>query len=646
MTFIETTQDRGKLVELIQKAQDQVLYPTGKQQSLGQPPAAPEVFSPNTIRLDLSIPDCAPLHFVDLPGVIATVSKDQPEYYVNLVKSLAEIHARNENNIILLTLPTNYDTSNSNSYSIIQRQDAQSRTMAVFTKADLCRDEERDDVLRRYFGEGGHAEEEEEFEYGNHIVMLRDTAGSVERVKEAEQKFFSESPWNSLSDATKKCLGVAALSDRIRDILFSKTAENLPANLDQIRARAIVIQAELDDMPAPPDMTALPYDLRAYMSNFETNMRQLFNQPSEASSARSTLIDCMAKFDEKVQKNSKPTLKVKTAFEVKSQEKARREAAGEGSGAGVIEHDNSVNNGIPATPAKSEITLKHTGSHCFHLERVRQINKDHNSTCSPGDIEPKAVLAMQRLAVANWDKLLNDFMREVKIAVKSEVSHCVHATFAPIEHLPAYKRICEITDGYLNAVMNQEGGRLQSLCDSERSHPLTFDDTNSKTRQSYDFLRQKRDEVRLEVEKDVRRAANLTHKPKSKEPTMADLGVDEWDLEVQMVAKTRAYFEVASRRFVDTICLNIFAQLVPRCEADLANHVKNEIGLNNIAENRAFLAEIMTEDPEREALRRTKNSELERLKTGYEYINTVLETLQRQSGGTVQFMDLDSSPIF
>lgn len=630
---LRTIHDSNELCDLIDAAQKLLLNPTRDRSRALELQAAeepPEKFSPNTIRLDISARDWPNLSFVDLPGVIQSAGRG-PEYYVQLVASLARTYARDENNIIMLTLPINHDVSNSKSYSIIQQENAQSRTIAVFTKVDLAREEERQDCLDRYFSD----EAEEEFEYGHQVVML---ASGVSRdgFTTTEDDFFSKQPWSDLSDIVRRRLGVRNLTALLRQILFQKTSETLPGNLEKIQERLAQVQASLDAMPEPPDNRELPYQLREQIHIFEGNIRQLFtsHRDHEAScaSSRNKLMQLMQAFSNRVSAD-RPTMIIKTEAEAEQLARAERVLL-EGSNADPVALDSSDSDLIPQTMSKpvqkSPQKAKNSTSRIqrFRLEEIRYLNEQHYQSSVPGEIEPTAVEAMHRMSVQHWDMTFREFMSEVSGLVHDEVLRCVSSTFSRQKHLSLYARVEELVREHLDLVIQGEWTSLERLCDAERKHPLTFNIASVKRceMESLTQRREKRAEARLDVGRAVQRAQNIGKK-KIKELSPDDLESDPWDIEVQMAARTRAYYEVASHRFVDSVCQQIFVHLIPRCQSDLVRCIKENLGLNDIPRNRDRIVILMTEDSEREARRARLSSEKKRLEEGHAYIAGVLGTV-------------------
>ncbi|KAK5946769.1 hypothetical protein PMZ80_000912 [Knufia obscura] len=641
VTTIRTTEDAKELCALIDVAQRLLLNPSRDRGSLVDievPSDKLEKFSPNTIRVDISAGEWPNLSFIDLPGVIQTPGRGQPEYYVDVVTSLARTYAKDDNNVIMLTLPINHDVSNSKSYSIIQQENAQSRAIAIFTKVDLAREEERRDCLDKYFGD----EAEEEFEYGHQMVMLASGPGLE---IETEDMFFSKQPWSRLPQAVQQRLGVRNLTGLLRRILFQKTSETLPGNLQKIQVRLGEVRDKLDAMPEPPDALELPYQLREQIHVFEGNIKQLFTSSQDttatSSSSRNKLVQSMQRFGSRISKG-KPTMLRKTDAESEKLSRAERSLR-EGSSVDPVSIDTDSESGRPAMtsflPKQSprKANKADTRVQCFRLEEIRHMNHERYQSSVPGEIEPTAVEQMHRMSIQYWGITFKEFMSEVSKLVHKEVLQCVLNTFGNQRHLALYAQVEALTREYLDDVVQSEWTHLDRLCDAEQKHPLTFntDSVKESEMESLTQLREKRAEARLKIARAIQKSQNAGKK-KVKEVTLEDLGPDPWDVEVKMAAKTKAYYDVASHRFVDSVCQQVFAHLVPRCQGALVQYIKQHLGLNDIPRNRTRIVALMSEDAAREAYRAQMISEMERLNEGHAYIASVLGTVNgpRISDGT------------
>ena len=460
------------------------------------------------------------------------------------------------------------------------------------------------------------------------MVMLASDSG-VETTS-SEEDFFSQPPWSRLPEPTRRRFGVRNLTGVLRSILFQKTSETLPTNLQQIQTRLAQVKDQLDKMPEPPDAVELPYQLREQVYVFEGNIRQLFTsyQDSATSSSRSKLIQLMQVFSNRIS-SDKPTMVIKTEVESDKLSKAER-CQREGSVADPVNIESDSGSApqatfksLPQSPQKSR--KRDSRVQRFRLEEIRELNQRHYQSSVPGEIEPAAVEEMHRMSVQYWGTTFKSFMLEVSRLIHAEVIGCVLNTFGRQKHLSLYAKVEEIAEDYLDKLVQTEWTYLDRLCDAKKKYPLTFDTVGIKNAEmeSLTQRREKRAEARLHIARAIQKHQNAGKK-KVKEVCLEDLGPDPWDVEVQMAAKTRAYYDVASHRFVDGISQQIFAHLVLQCQEGLVSHIKTNLGLNDIPRNRARIVALMAEDTEREAYRARLISQLERLNEGHAYIASVL----------------------
>lgn len=615
-TRIGTTQDRNKVDDLINLAQKVVLNPGYDIEELlngSSPVTELERFSPNTIRFDISAPGWSNLSFVDLPGIISHAGRDQPEYYVKLVENLAQGYAQDENNIILLTLPLNHHEDNSNSYRITAKARVHSRTVAVFTKPDLADQDQLDRCFKKYFGE----EIEEEFGYGQHIVML----GGAKK----EDDFFARGQWPTLPQHMQDSLGVANLTDRIRGILFEQTRKTLPENLISIRTRLQQINHELQDLPPPPDAAALPWQLREQFLSFEKNARLLFAHGSES---RQFLNKRMQNFSTEIAKDE-PKLKYKTKREIELSEDAESRLR-EASLSPVVElDDDDADSGSDSkTPKKTTPAEKRF--YCFDLVEIYRLNKKLYNSNVPVEIAPNAVEEMNRMGVQYWDKSVADFIVSTSKLVTQQIRKCVEEEFGRQKHLPLYRAVMIHAETYASDILEESNRSLKKMCSTEKDTPFTLDHKRLSALEKAIFKErlEKRLETRLAVERAVQKADHIGQKGKLKQIDESALEPDQYEQELLMSAKAAAYYRLASKRFIDNVCQCILTDLVPKLHNTMTPFILGKLGLENMHNaDQDRIADLMSEDPEREAQRRRLVREEANLKSGHDYIREVLETI-------------------
>ncbi|KAK5077990.1 hypothetical protein LTR64_003606 [Lithohypha guttulata] len=634
-SLIKVTQDRNELCQLIEGAQKLILNPERESNSLADISTLKndaERFSPNTIRLDICASGWPNLSFVDSPGVISTAGRGQPRFSVALVENIATEHAKDPNNIILLTLPMTHDFDNSRSFGIVETHNTHARTIAVFTKVDLARQEERDNCLSKYFQADG---EEEEFGYGQHIVML----GSGD-----EDKFFQQQPWCSLAEDVQSRLGTRNLVERIREILFEQTRKGLPENLRSIRYRLTQVYRLLQTLPAPPNTTELPYKLQQQFSDFEKGVQSMFQTGSVS---RSRLKSLMVGFARTIEE-TKPTSSFIAEDEATELEEATKQLS-EVSSCEVgndIKRDEAI--GAQAAGKKVKAKLR---AYDFELNEIYGVNSDKCHSDTPGLIEPQAIDEMYKMSVQHWSRALDTFIQQVCQLVSHKARECVSTTFGNQKHLPLYQSVLSATDKCIDETFKEEEVFLKRKCKAEKETLFTLDETsfNKYEQKAVKESRQARIEARLKVENTAQEAAFVGRKGKPKPMDEGSLGVDEWDLEIQMFAKVTAHYVLASKRLIDSICQDILTSLIPRLQRELVGFVTCRIGLDNtdVERKSATIAELMCEDHEREAKRQRLLREQKSLEEGYRHICRVLGSVSTDSDagfevlGLEEAMDLD-----
>lgn len=623
---IKVSNSREEVCKLISYAQDQLLHPLRAHHTNFDPDASydepSERFSPNIIRLDISQGGWPNLSFVDLPGVIQNAGMNQPDYYVHVVKALAEKYAMDDNNIIILTLPINHDVSNSGSYNIASTN-APDRTIAVFTKVDIAREQEREDVLRQYFEPMGTSTR---FALGNHIVML---ANSAEMTSEesctAEEEFFNDAPWKTLP-YLKGRLGIVHLQDHLRQVLFQKTAEALPSNLDAIRSRIRQVRVALDNMPDPPDLHEIPYQLKSLLQTYGIHLRNLFT----SGVSRSKLLEIMDEFRLQIATN-RPTVNLWSETERLQKIEAER-AGSESMPVNIDSEPDTANRSNRRTESNTGRTgdraKTKTLHHRFQLDEIRAINKNYSTSNIPGETEPKALEELDKLSVKNFRNALQAFQESVEVVVQQYLTDSISEAFVHNKHLALYNELHAITRKHLDEILCDNELALHTFCTTELLFPFTLDKERfDNAKEKYIVKhREARFNARATLAKVLKAASDTSKgKQKSKASDEAELRaeLDEWDNEIQMSAKTRAYYDIASTRFVDNICQHVLMYLVPGCHR-LADRIEMELGLKDIPANRERIAALMSEDQEREHERKRLRIEEQKLRNGLEQIEQVL----------------------
>lgn len=608
---IAIIENHEELLDTIKQAEEYVLTP--RDEKAASVADTLETFSPNIIKIDVYC-NSPNLSFVDLPGVIQTATTSDgrplPKYNVDVVKSLATQYARDTNNIMLLMLPMNHDTANIASFGIIRDERAQSRTVAVFTKPDCVLEEQQEKCLKEKFVDGRTLEF-----MAHHMVMLG------EKKDFTEEEFFLRQPFGNLSNSVKQQFSVGKLTERLRDFLFIKIKETLPTNLQKIKSELIRVDQQLQAMPAPPDAMELPYQLREQLFKFEAVIKATFAQSGQGQpglSTRSQILRLMHEFADKIRATG-PKLTLLTAEELKKKKKINKQKSSDRE---KDEDDADSVHGGSAT-GTANVRTYHTK---FTLEGIRAINNRYMKNSIPGNIEAEAVDEMIKMSVGHWKEICGQFIAVIRQVIETHVHEAIQSNFLHQVHLPLYKEIENLSETFAEDVFAEEKKQLELVCDAEQAYPFTLDHQRMSELEAAAFQvrKDKRNAERLGFQNEDVSATPTKKKQLSTDQVGKELEGDKWLTEVQMASRARAYYDLAATRFSDNICQLMNARLIPCCENDLVPFLKTQLGLDAINENRDKIAVLMSEDPEREALRARLQKLLARLQEGHTFISETL----------------------
>ncbi|KAJ7234502.1 P-loop containing nucleoside triphosphate hydrolase protein [Mycena haematopus] len=207
--FGETIWDKSAVEDRIRKAQRAILNPS-------RPPRG-------------FLDDVADLSFVDLPGLIASVSRGGNERDIAMVENLVSSYISKPSCVILLTVACETDFENQGAHHLTKKYDPEGkRTIGVLTKPDRIPrgDEENWLPLIR---------NEQETLENNWYCVKQPSSQDIkqgitwEDARARENDFFSLTPpWSELDPLYQKYLRTSNLIDRLSSILSDLISKRLP----------------------------------------------------------------------------------------------------------------------------------------------------------------------------------------------------------------------------------------------------------------------------------------------------------------------------------------------------------------------------------------------------------------------------------
>ncbi|KAJ7813927.1 P-loop containing nucleoside triphosphate hydrolase protein [Mycena olivaceomarginata] len=234
--FGEPIFDKSGVEDRIRRAQRAILNPSKPPRTFLEEDEedVPEVsFSTNYISLQISGPDVADLSFVDLPGLIASVSRGGNERDIAMVESLVTSYISKPSCVILLTVACETDFENQGAHHLTKKYDPEGkRTIGVLTKPDRIPRGDEESWLP--------------------LIHLKQGV-TWEEARARENDFFTLTPpWSGLDPMYQKYLRTSNLIGRLSSILSDLISKRLPQIQTELENTIQKTRAGLQKLPKPP----------------------------------------------------------------------------------------------------------------------------------------------------------------------------------------------------------------------------------------------------------------------------------------------------------------------------------------------------------------------------------------------------------
>ncbi|KAK7036327.1 P-loop containing nucleoside triphosphate hydrolase protein [Favolaschia claudopus] len=300
--------DKSQVEDRIRRAQRAILSPNKPPHSFltddGNSPTELS-FSTNYISLQISGPKVADLSFVDLPGLIASVStKSGNEADIAMVENLVTSYISKPNCIILLTVACETDFENQGSHHLTKRHDPQGkRTIGVLTKPDRIPTGDEDNWLALIRNERDALE-------NNWYCVKQPSSQDLKEgitwssARAREQEFFSsKSPWAELDPVYQPYLGTPNLVQRLSSILSDLISKRLPQIQVELELAIQQTRASLELLPQPPSDDAV-LEITTLVHSFTRELDQMIEGVPHADGLIQTLRPAQEEFRRNIRRTA------------------------------------------------------------------------------------------------------------------------------------------------------------------------------------------------------------------------------------------------------------------------------------------------------------------------------------------------------
>lgn len=210
-----------------------------------------KIFSTDVLRIELTSPNQPNLTIVDLPGLFGASDKNQSDEDLDLVQDLVTGYMKQRRSVILAVVAADNAFANQPVTKFAREIDPQgTRTLGLITKPDK--------IDRGSDNEGYYVElaqnQNVKLTLGWHVLRNKgyDTLDDTQEQRDKREKaFFADSVWSCLEPSQ---LGVEALRERLREVLWNQIRQGLPGVKTDVRAGIQDTNAKLARLGASRDL--------------------------------------------------------------------------------------------------------------------------------------------------------------------------------------------------------------------------------------------------------------------------------------------------------------------------------------------------------------------------------------------------------
>lgn len=596
-------------------------------------------FSPNIVRIDISQPGLPTLNFYDLPGIISQAETDEEAYTVPLVKNLVAEYVKQPGCLILVTCDLSNDIANSTAASLAREHNATDRCIGVLTKPDLLPQGTPDkglmDVLDGKRFRLGHKYfvvknlDKNEIKQG---YTYKDA-----RTREAE--FFKTGRWATTLRHFRPRFGTLNLQTYLSKELARQTLDNVPRIYEQIETRLSEVEEELAGIPEIPSHSAVR-TVSDVLQSFSANVRLEIEGEHEHTEWRNTwegiqkaLSECLAAMkptmpvsgdlDRGVFISTLPGRSAKDCIVIESdgedddgdsrmrympETPSKKRKLEEGTPApspfktpvkSLPKSSKGTTTGTPARTPTKHAGLARTAKASqpadfeqlrkrFILDQVMQDVNQKSKSKVPGQIHPKVKEAMMLSAFQHWQQPIDVFFDALRRSLTGRMRHLLDQHFQKWQDSEMYRNAWTIVEEVLRNNFDEQQNTMavEALSDEFEGPYIFFQDQFNRERAVViENYRQHRQKARFklyikEAEEHIGRelSQNEQDKVRKDDHKMSLIKEEPYANEIDLIADITSYYNLASRRLHDKICMRIESKFFKQLRTQLRKELED--GLN------------------------------------------------------------------
>ncbi|KZT61042.1 hypothetical protein CALCODRAFT_428450 [Calocera cornea HHB12733] len=571
-------------------------------------------FSKNIVCIEVSGPLLTDLTFVDLPGIIQHHPTDSN--LVELIKSMTREYISDPSALILCTITMKDDPENQAALGEAKIADPEgTRTIGVLTKPDTLQSQEEEQWLSVLKNEGRHR-----LKLGYYITKQPAQVEVEQRVafdtaRQNEQEFFKNvKPWCNLPGRVSENVGTPRLTAMLSQLLSGLIRKSLPDIDTKIRQFMQEvdegIQALASVVSAHPvaDIILLCERFRSELDHYTSG------SPG---------------YEKLVQENYTV---------LRSFQKDIRNTAPQFIPYTAREHKRNISYVEPLDIVE-DWANKEDGD-TYHLETLFTLCSAKTREL-PFNVPYAVKVQMMLLPIKRWKDLANACFTSIHPQIGSLIEGILHSIFGGYDQTLLLERVKGIVFRQLNVLVTDTKGALELLFDMEDQGTLTLNDfyyssTRSKLIAHYHEVRRKGTSssssshcasstapaCQTSSLSEVLIQLQVLGYPVSEDDLKRLTEKDRWEEEIVVMAETRAYFQVAYKRFVDNIHLAIDRVFVRPLAAAMLRALVSDLQFDS-PDAHERCKSYLAESPQKAAQRQRLNADRVRLEKASEALKAI-----------------------
>ncbi|KAF2201925.1 P-loop containing nucleoside triphosphate hydrolase protein [Delitschia confertaspora ATCC 74209] len=668
-TVFETVDDKGQLADAIFRAQLATLNPGldpvtfGPSRPLEDGPHLQTKFSPNVVCIHISEPGLPNLSFYDLPGIITQVEDATEDHLVRFIKNLVTDYVSDPEAIILLACSMEVDMAVSNAAIIAREEGAKPRCIGILTKPDRRprrQPAEENRELKAILS--GQA-----FQLGHGYFVTKQPSSeevhlSHAEARKLEESFFRTEPWStSLKEFSHK-FGTPNLQEFISRKLAAQTLHALPQIRQQISDNLEDVNAKLANIPKPETRNAMGTVfevLRTYSQRIQKEMEgdipyngwHLIWQSLRESFSRQL-------------SSMRPILVIRGIHDEDLFRHAQIQGGTgppEGTSGGIIvlssddeEPQESPTKkrkmGTPSTPIMTQTpaevstsqNIKSEGpknskdplAKRFELDVLREDLNKMSSSKIPGGVNMKAVEHFIRGTTEHWKEPVHRFYDGLEETLKQHLRKIFNEALQKWDSSELYRVSWSIISSMLSMQLSEQRITMAGEILNDEKEVYVFNKEVLEFYKSKRLNAYKQAWYNTRMKMYFKGMEETTGKQLSQiererhvrkdEALKKLLNAEPYEREIDVMATICAYYDMASGRLHDAICMRVESKIFKTLRVSLQEELSS--GLEIYGENaHDKCIELLAEDVGRERVRQFLEERKSKLLEGEKLLNELNE---------------------